>query len=125
MECLFLFLFLDYQCKMWYYFPLEQTKTIAPTPFKSSPSIMFYVYILKSTIDKQLYFGYTNDLKRRFEEHNAGKTTSTKNRRPFVLMYYEAYHARVDAVRRERMLKLGGKALGQLKGRIRNSLLET
>jgi len=34
---------------------------------------MFYVYILKSEKDGKLYIGYTNDLKRRLEEHNSGK----------------------------------------------------
>ena len=34
---------------------------------------MNYVYVLKSTVDGELYIGSTNDLKRRIGEHNNGK----------------------------------------------------
>jgi len=83
---------------------------------------MFYVYILKSEKDGKLYIGYTNDLKRRLEEHNSGKNISTKFRRPFELIYYEVYKSEGDAKHREYMLKLFGRALGGLKRRIKLSL---
>lgn len=105
-------------------FHLGEFRTVAPTPFKLLRRIMFYVYILKSRIDGQLYFGSTSNLKRRFHEHNSGKNRATKGRKPFDLVYYEAYRARADALRRERMLKLDGRALGQLKRRLVDSLLE-
>jgi len=85
---------------------------------------MFYVYILRSKIDGDLYIGYTGDLKRRFAEHNSGKNRSTKGRIPFELIYYEAYRSKVDAMRREKALKLRGQALSQLKRRIESSLLD-
>lgn len=83
---------------------------------------MFYVYLLRSKKDKELYIGYTNDLRRRFEEHNSGMNRSTKSRRPFELIYYEAYKFQGDAKRREENLKLFGRALGGLKRRISKSL---
>lgn len=83
---------------------------------------MFFVYILQSEKDKELYIGYTNDLKRRFKEHNLGLSRSTKLRIPFKLVYYEAYASRQDAMKRENNLKLRAKALGQLKNRIKNCL---
>ena len=83
---------------------------------------MFYVYVLKSTKDNNLYTGYTNDLKRRLVEHNSGKNISTKSRIPFELIYYEAYKSREDATQREKMLKEYGKSLGGLKRRISKSL---
>ena len=83
---------------------------------------MFYTYIIRSEKDKNLYTGYTNDLKRRLEEHNSGKSTSTKFRAPFTLIYYEAYKSREDATHREKMLKEYGKSLGGLKRRISKSL---
>jgi putative endonuclease len=86
---------------------------------------MFYVYIIRSKKDKKLYTGYTCDLKRRLAEHNSGENRSTKGRVPFELIYYEAYKSKVDAMHRERMLKLRSKALGQLKRRISYSMLET
>ena len=85
---------------------------------------MFYVYILKSKKDHELYIGSTNDLKRRLKEHNSGDVFSTRLRRPLELIYYEAYKAEKDARRREANLKLRAKALVQLKKRIIESLKE-
>lgn len=83
---------------------------------------MFYTYILKSLKDEKLYIGSTSDLKRRFEEHNSGLVTSTKSRKPFKLMYYEAYLSEQDARHREHNLKLRARALRQLLLRIKNTL---
>ncbi len=83
---------------------------------------MFYLYVLKSLKDSQLYIGSTNDLRRRLAEHNAGESRSTKARAPFQLRYYEAYYIESDARQREFSLKKDGKALGQLKRRISASL---
>ncbi len=83
---------------------------------------MFFVYILQSKKDKQLYIGYTKDLLQRFKKHNLGLVPSTKLRIPFRLAYYEAYASRQDATHREHNLKLRAKALGQLKKRIKNCL---
>ena len=83
---------------------------------------MFYAYLLRSKKDNKLYIGYTNDLRRRLREHNSGKNKSTKYRRPLELIYYEAYKSEQDARRREKNLKLFGKALGGLKHRINLSL---
>jgi len=83
---------------------------------------MFYLYVLKSFVDNKLYIGYTNDLKRRFSEHNSGQNTSTKPRAPFELVYYEAYKEKKDAVIRERKLKQFKNSYSELKKRIENSL---
>lgn len=82
---------------------------------------MFYLYVLLSEKDKELYIGSTNDLKRRFKEHNAGYVPSTKTRRPFTLCYYEAYRVEEEAQKREQQLKLRGRALHQLRRRIKLS----
>lgn len=79
---------------------------------------MFYLYILKSKKDSQLYIGSTNDLRRRLREHNTGKVFSTKLRTPFELIYYEAYKIEKDARKRESNLKLRSRAFTQLKKRI-------
>lgn len=84
---------------------------------------MFYLYILKSKKDGQLYTGSTNDLRRRFKEHNDGKVFSTKARRPFELVYYEAYKSEKDARIRESNLKLRSRAFTQLKKRIENCVI--
>jgi len=68
---------------------------------------MYYVYILYSKKDQQLYTGYTIDLRKRFNEHISGRVTATKNRRPLLLIYYEAYVDKQDAKGREIFLKSG------------------
>ncbi|MFA5805656.1 MAG: GIY-YIG nuclease family protein [Melioribacteraceae bacterium] len=47
--------------------------------------MFYYVYVLQSAKDKNFYVGYTNNIKRRIEEHNSGHVESTKNRIPFKL----------------------------------------
>ena len=66
---------------------------------------MYYVYVLQSKRDKNIYIGFTRDLVKRFERHNLGKVRSTKSRRPFVLVYYEEYKDKKDATKREHHLK--------------------
>lgn len=82
---------------------------------------MYYVYVLLSKKDSKLYIGRTNDLRRRFKEHNDGLNISTKNRRPFVLVYYEAYKSSSDAACRETRLKKFNNSYTELKKRIKNS----
>ncbi len=67
--------------------------------------IMFYTYILESEKNKNLYIGYTNDLKRRLGEHNQGLNISTKPYIPWKLIYYEACLEKEDAERREAYFK--------------------
>ncbi len=83
---------------------------------------MFYVYLIQSQKDKDLYIGYTNNLRRRLLEHNSGMTKSIKHRVPFNIVYYEAYKSEDDAKSREDNLKLRANALNQLKRRISKSL---
>jgi putative endonuclease len=67
---------------------------------------MFYTYCLQSEKDiDKLYFGSTNDLKRRLKEHNYGHNFSTKKYLPWKLIYYEACLLKSDARRREKYLK--------------------
>lgn len=68
---------------------------------------MYYIYLLQSDKDGGWYIGYTSDLKRRLQEHNRGDNASTSYRGELVLIYYEAYLDKFDAVGRERFLKSG------------------
>ena len=79
---------------------------------------MFYLYILGSQKDKNIYIGSTNNLRKRFKEHNSGKVSSTKSRIPFELLYYEEYKTEQEARGRESSLKLRGQARTQLLKRI-------
>lgn len=83
---------------------------------------MFYVYVLRShrankcISDRQAIYGGG------FGNTNEGEVVSTKLRRPFELIYYEAYKSERDCRLRESRLKLRSKAFTQLKRRIGNSL---
>ena len=68
---------------------------------------MYYVYILYSKKLNELYKGSTKDLKRRFQEHNSGKSTFTRLGTPWTLVYYEAFLSKTDALREELFLKSG------------------
>ena len=66
---------------------------------------MYKVYLLRSQKDNNYYIGQTDNIERRFSEHNDGKSKSTKHRRPFVLIGYEDYKTRNEARFREYELK--------------------
>lgn len=53
----------------------------------------------------ELYKGYTTDLIRRLKEHNQGLNFSTKSKKPWKIIHYEAYLNEKDAKRREKYLK--------------------
>ncbi|MDD3102159.1 MAG: GIY-YIG nuclease family protein [Patescibacteria group bacterium] len=67
--------------------------------------MLYYVYILQSLKDNKLYAGYTENLKLRFEEHRKGHVSSTKDRRPLKLIYFEGCLNKKDAMHREKYFK--------------------
>lgn len=67
----------------------------------------YFVYVLKSKKDGNLYTGFSEDPERRLREHNSGKTRSLIERRPMVLVYKEEFTNEIEAKRRERFLKSG------------------
>ena len=77
---------------------------------------MYSVYILRSVKDKRHYIGYTDNLERRIEDHNRGKSKSVKYRGPFELAYKEDFKTKLEASRRERQIKRykGGEAFKKL-----------
>ncbi len=68
---------------------------------------MYYVYVLQSESDSGLYIGFSGNLKQRLKQHENGDSLATRHRRPWRLIYYEAYRERRDAEGRERFLKSG------------------
>lgn len=67
----------------------------------------YYVYLLQSLKSDMWYTGYSHDLRNRFRQHQENKSTYTKGRGPFRLIYYEACLNEQDAIARERYLKSG------------------
>ncbi|NUM76339.1 GIY-YIG nuclease family protein [candidate division KSB1 bacterium] len=65
----------------------------------------YFVYLLRCR-DGTLYTGTTNDLRRRVQQHNAGKGARyTVGRRPVALVYVEICASRSEALRREAALR--------------------
>ena len=65
----------------------------------------YYVYFARCS-DDTLYTGYTNDLKKREEQHNEGKGARyTRGRRPVEIIYYEEFASKSEAMKREYELK--------------------
>ena len=70
--------------------------------------------MLKNRVNKELYYGYTNNLERRLKEHEI------ENGWKFIGC--EGYAAELDARERERKLKHYGQTRTHLKNRLRKSL---
>ena len=66
----------------------------------------YVVYVLKCA-DQSLYVGCTNNLEKRFKQHNDSKWGAhyTKIRRPVELVYSENFKTLIKARRREREIK--------------------
>ena len=69
---------------------------------------MFYVYILRSIQwPGRRYVGVTSDLRRRVEEHNAGKCLHTSKFMPWRVETYVAFRDNAKAIAFEKYLKTG------------------
>jgi len=81
---------------------------------------MYIVYILKSDITNKYYIGFTSNIKNRLQNHNSGGTKSTKNGKPWKLIYQEEYNTKENAWKREQQLKKykSGLALRKLLGEV-------
>lgn len=66
-----------------------------------------FVYAIKSTTRNYIYVGMTDNVERRFSQHNSGHEKTTKPYAPFKLIYTQELLSRVDARKREKYLKSG------------------
>ncbi|HPC34315.1 MAG TPA: GIY-YIG nuclease family protein [Candidatus Absconditabacterales bacterium] len=67
----------------------------------------YTVYAIKSKGRNYIYVGLTNNLERRFNEHNLGKEKTTRPYSPFKLIYSEKFKTRIEARIKEKYLKSG------------------
>lgn len=85
---------------------------------------MWYFYVLQSLKNPNWFYkGSTNDLRRRFNEHQNKKVTATSPYHPLRLVYYEAYTNEQAAREREAMVKKSGSSWGALMKRVKESLV--
>ncbi len=66
---------------------------------------MNYAYLVRCS-DNSLYAGWTNDIEKRLQAHNAGIGAKyTRARLPVALAYLEAFDTKSEAMKREAALK--------------------
>ena len=69
---------------------------------------MHYVYLLTNGAPApRRYIGYTDDLRKRLRDHNAGKNLSTAGSGPWTLQTYLAFSSKEQALAFEGYLKSG------------------
>ena len=52
---------------------------------------MFFIYIIQSERTNKYYVGYSSNIERRLDKHNAGDVLSTKHGIPWRLIYQETF----------------------------------
>ena len=67
----------------------------------------YFVYILKSQKNNDIYVGSTENLTKRIKLHNFGKVKSTKPYGPWTLLESKEFDSRSEAVRQEKFMKTG------------------
>ena len=83
--------------------PIPRIQT--PDASLSAPAAEWVVYILRCA-DGSFYTGITNDIARRFRQHNAGTASRyTRSRLPVELAYQEPQSSRSLALKRELAIK--------------------
>lgn len=65
-----------------------------------------HIFYVLECADSSLYAGYTNNLGKRVEAHNAGKGAKyTRAHRPVECIYYEMFDTKQEAMRAEYAFK--------------------
>ena len=65
----------------------------------------YFVYIIESLKDGSYYVGSTQNITERMERHNQGRSTYTKSKRPWKLVFCEELPDRSRAIIREKEIK--------------------
>ncbi|OGM90404.1 hypothetical protein A3J77_02315 [Candidatus Wolfebacteria bacterium RBG_13_41_7] len=67
----------------------------------------YFVYVLKSLKNNDIYVGSTEDLENRIQLHNSGRVKSTKAYKLWRFLEAMEFSTRSEAVRHEKFLKTG------------------
>ncbi len=65
----------------------------------------YYTYIIQSLKNGRFYIGQTQNLSKRFEIHNLGKSKYTSKCTPWILIWYKEFDNRKEAFALEQKLK--------------------
>jgi len=80
-------------------------------------SAAYYVYVLQN-LEGKFYIGITDDVDRRIEDHNDGRSRWTKSRGPWTLVWQSQNLSLGDARKLENLLKRqkGGSGFYRITG---------
>ena len=78
------------------------------------------VYVILSEAHNRIYVGMSENVELRLNQHNNGRTRSTKYYKPWKLLFVEEFVSRLDARKREKYLK-GGSGKEYIKNWLRSS----
>lgn len=67
----------------------------------------YFIYILQSLINNDIYIGSTENIESRIKLHNLGKVKSTRGYKPWQLLEQREFNSRSEAILQERFLKTG------------------
>jgi putative endonuclease len=66
---------------------------------------MYEVYIIQSTKDKSWYYGFSGDVEKRLKYHNEGRSTYTRGKKPWEIIFRRSFAIKADALNFEKYLK--------------------
>jgi len=69
---------------------------------------MYLTYILYSSKINKFYVGQTEDIKRRLEEHNRGKTRFAATGVQWIIIFSKEFSSRSEAMKLEKKIKSRG-----------------
>ena len=91
-----------------------QLRLGTPTSRKQPLAQFFYVYVLQTTDGEHHYVGFTEDLRKRVDDHLSGRSSHTSKYGPWRLKTYVAFSDRDAAIAFEKYLKSGsGRAFAK------------
>ena len=81
----------------------------------------YFVYLIGNYRKLKLttYVGYTNNLKKRLDLHNAGKGAKFTKGRAWKIIYYEKHQTKSEAILRECYIKKNRKLRNLIKKKYR------
>jgi putative endonuclease len=65
----------------------------------------FTIYIIQSLVNERYYVGQTENLLKRIDEHNSGKSPSTSHGKPWQIIFQETFPTRSSAMQFESKIK--------------------
>ncbi|MBN1398624.1 MAG: GIY-YIG nuclease family protein [Bacteroidetes bacterium] len=68
---------------------------------------MYFVYVIWSKKLQKRYTGSTKNVEKRIKQHNDGRTPFTRRGTPWILIYFETFETKSEALKREIFLKSG------------------